>query len=78
MAFTEEQSKEFEEIAKKKFSEVYNSGMRVGILTVSKVVLDKLNDSSKPLMKRINEVKKFCETPLNNDKKSEKSEAQEE
>lgn len=70
MAFTEEQSKEIEETIRKKFSEFYNQGIKVGVLTVSKVVLDKLNDSSKPLMKRIDEVKKFCEAPLNKDKES--------
>ena len=78
MPFTEEQSKEIEETIRKKFSEFYNQGIKVGVLTVSKVVLDKLNDNSKPLMKRVGEVKKFCKTPLNNDKKSEKSEVQEE
>ena len=35
-------------------------GIRIGILTASKVVMGHLNDTSKPLLKRIEAVKKFC------------------
>ena len=46
---------------KQKLQEQYMKGLRVGILTVSEIILNKLNDSSNPLMKRIEDVKSFCE-----------------
>lgn len=73
MAMTDEQEKQLEELFKTKLKEQYNRGLHVGILSVSKVVLDKLSDSSKPLMKRIEDVKKFCSTPWNKQKKIEVS-----
>lgn len=73
MAMTDEQEKQLEELFKTKLKEQYNRGLQVGILSVSKVVLDKLNDSSKPLMKRIEDVKKFCSTPWNRQKKIEQA-----
>lgn len=73
MAMTDEQEKQLEELFKTKLKEQYDRGLHVGILSVSKVVLDKLNDSSKPLMKRIEDVKKFCETPWNKQKKIEQA-----
>ena len=63
MAMTDEQEKQLEEFFKTKLREQYNKGLRVGVLTVSKIVIDKLNDSSKTFMKRIKEIKRFCETP---------------
>ena len=60
MAMTEEQNTKLEELFKEKLQEQYNRGIRVGILTVSKIVSDKLNDSSIPFAKRIDEVKRFC------------------
>lgn len=73
MAMTDAQEKQLEELFKTKLKEQYNRGLQVGILSVSKVVLDKLNDSSKPLMKRIEDVKKFCSTPWNRQKKIEQA-----
>ena len=73
MALTDEQEKQLEELFKVKLKEQYQRGLHVGILSVSKVVLDKLNDSSKPLMKRIEDVKKFCSTPWNKQKKIEQA-----
>lgn len=73
MAMTDEQEKQLEELFKTKLKEQYNKGLQVGILSVSKVVLDKLNDSSKPFMKRIEDVKKFCEAPWNRQKKIEQA-----
>lgn len=73
MAMTDEQEKQLEELFKTKLKEQYNRGLHVGILFVSKVVLDKLNDSSKPLMKRIEDVKKFCSIPWNKQKKIEQA-----
>lgn len=68
MALTDEQEKQLEELFKVKLKEQYQRGLHVGILSVSKVVLDKLNDGSKPLMKRIEDIKKFCQTPWNKQK----------
>lgn len=73
MALTDTQEKQLEELFKTKLKEQYNRGLHVGILSVSKVVLDKLNDSSKPFMKRIEDVKKFCSTPWNKQKQIEKA-----
>ena len=72
MALTNEQEKQLEELFKVKLKEQYNHGLHVGILSVSKVVLDKLNDNSKPLMKRIEDVKRFCKTPLSKQKQVER------
>lgn len=55
---------EFEELIKAKLQEQFNRGIRVGVMTVSQVVLDKLSDSSKPFMKRVDDVKKFCKVPF--------------
>lgn len=66
---TDEQSKVLEEAFKSELQKQYIRGMRVGILTVSKIVYDMLNDSSKPLMKRIDDVKKYCKVPLDNQNK---------
>ena len=44
--------------------EQYERGLKVGVKTVSTVVLEKLNDSSIPFMKRIENVKKFCNSPF--------------
>lgn len=63
MAITNEQEKQLEELFKVKLKEQYNKGLQVGVLSVSKVVLDKLNDKSKPFMRRIEDVKHFCEMP---------------
>ena len=60
MALTDTQEKQLEELFKVQLREQYNKGLKVGVLSASKVILDKLNDSSKPLMERIEWVKRFC------------------
>lgn len=60
MALTDEQNTQLEELFKTKLQEQYNRGIKVGILTVSKIVSDKLNDKSVPFAKRIEDVKRFC------------------
>lgn len=62
MALTPEQEKQLEEMFKQKLQEQYIRGLKVGSKSVSKVILDKLNDSSKSLMERIEDVKRFCKT----------------
>ena len=71
MSLTNEQEKQLENVFKDKLNEQYNRGIHVGVLVVSKVVLDKLNDNSKPLMTRIKEIRKFCELPLNKQNQAE-------
>lgn len=44
-------------------------GIRIGILTASKVVMEHLNDTSKPLLKRIEAVKKFCRVAMKDEDK---------
>ena len=64
MAITDEQNEKSEELFKEKLQErlqeQYQRGIRVGIMTASKIVYDKLSDGSAPLMKRIEDVRKFC------------------
>ena len=62
---------QFKDKLKSTIDEKYNEGVFVGALSVSKIILEKLNDNSKPLAKRINEIKRFCEIPLNKQKKIE-------
>ena len=57
---TEEQNAQLEELFKEKLREQYNKGIQVGILSISKIITDKLKDSSIPLPKRLEEIKRFC------------------
>lgn len=43
-------------------------GIRIGMLSCSKVVMEKLNDKSKSLMDRITDVRNFCNVAIKNDK----------
>ena len=60
MAMTNEQETKLEKLFRTELQKQYLRGIRVGIQTCSKVCLEKLNDSSKPLMKRIENTKKYC------------------
>ena len=51
---------QLEEVIRARLQEQYDRGVRVGIMSLSKLVNDKLSDSSLPLMKRIAEVRKLC------------------
>lgn len=51
---------EFEDLMIRQLKRRYNDGLRVGSYAVSRTVLDMLNDSSKPLMERIENVKRYC------------------
>ena len=46
-------------------------GLKKGIYICSKVVLDKLADTSKPLIQRISEVKAYCRVANNNPEMAE-------
>lgn len=67
MAITNEQESKLEELFRTELQKQFLRGIRVGIQTCSKVCLEKLNDSSKPLMKRIDEVKRYCSVALQSD-----------
>lgn len=43
-------------------------GIRIGLLAASKAVMERLNDTSKPLLKRIELVKKFCNVAMKDEK----------
>ena len=44
-------------------------GIRIGMLSASKVVMGHLNDTSKSLLKRIEAVKKFCGVAIKDEDK---------
>lgn len=64
MPLDKEKQEELEQLFTKKLQEQYHRGLEVGVKTACKAILDMLNDSSKPLMKRIEAVKTFCKTPF--------------
>lgn len=70
-------TEKFEELIRAKLQEQYNRGIRVGIMTVSRIVLDKLNDGSKPFMTRVQDVKKFFAVPFKNLEVASKEEQKE-
>ena len=57
-----EQSKAMELLIRTRLNEQFLRGVRVGIQTCSKVVLEKLNDREKTFIQRVDEVKKYCST----------------
>ena len=60
MALTSEQEQKLEKIFLSNLEKQRTQGIRIGMLSVSKIISDKLNDTSKPLIERISDVKKFC------------------
>lgn len=60
MAITNDEETKLEKLFRTELEKQFLRGIRVGIQTCSKVCLEKLNDSSKPLMKRIEDTKKYC------------------
>ena len=44
-------------------------GIRIGMLSASRVVMGYLNDTSKPLLKRIEAIKKFCGVAMKDEDK---------
>lgn len=51
---------EFTALVQQKLHEEYNRGLRVGIQSVSKIVMDMLNDKKVPFMTRVEKVRRFC------------------
>lgn len=64
MALDKEKQEELEQLFATKLREQYRRGLEVGVKTACKAVLDMLNDTSKPLMKRVDAAKAFCKTPF--------------
>lgn len=52
--------KEYENIVREALQKQRAQGIRIGILAASKAIMEYVNDTSKPLMKRIELIKKFC------------------
>lgn len=63
-----------EELIKIALQEQFMQGLKGGMYVVSQTVLEKLNDTSKPLMDRISDIKKYCKVsilPKKDDKQEE-------
>lgn len=57
---TEEKKTDLESVILQRFQQQYQIGLRTGILSAGRIVLDKLDRKDKPLMERIRDVQKFC------------------
>lgn len=55
-----EQERQMRTLINTALTEQKQQGLKIGALAVSKIIMDKLNDTSKPLVERINDVKKYC------------------
>ena len=63
------QDEKIEKMIQDMLQKQYVKGMRVSAYTVSKIVHDKLNDKTKPLMDRIHDVNKYVDVAVNNKEK---------
>ena len=61
--------KELENIIRASLEKQRVQGIRIGMLAASKAVMEHLNDTSKPLLKRIEAIKKFCSVALKDEDK---------
>lgn len=68
MSVTKEQENKFEEVMRDAMKKQFYRGLAVGAQSVCKVILDLMNDTSLPLMKRIDVVKNYCNKSLKNGK----------
>lgn len=64
-----EKEKELENIIRASLEKQRVQGIRIGMLAASKAVMEHLNDTSKPLLKRIEAIKKFCSVALKDEDK---------
>lgn len=78
MALDKEEQSKLEAKFRDALKAQYQRGFQDGIKTISKVVLNRLNNSSIPLMKRIEAVKKLCATPFRNKEQVKPVEQEEE
>ena len=62
---TEKSSEEkLEELLKTELQKQFMQGLKGGMYVVSQTVLEKLNDTSKPLMDRISDIKRYCKVSI--------------
>ena len=59
---------EYEDIVRAALQKQRTQGIRIGMLACSKIVMEKLNDTSKSLVQRIDEIKKFCGVAMKDEK----------
>lgn len=65
---TEKQENKMLKTIKENLEKQRNGGIQIGIIAASKVIYDKLNDTSKSLLDRVEDVKRFCKISLNKEK----------
>lgn len=63
-----------EELFKIELQKQFLQGLKGGMFVVSQTVLEKLNDTSKPLMDRISDIKKYCKVSISQIKDDKKEE----
>ena len=63
---------EVENVFKLHLQQQFNQGIKVGLKTMSRVILDELDNKSKPLSERISNVKRMCRVSLKKENNSEK------
>lgn len=66
MDFSPEADKKLDDMLKDMLTKQYLKGMEAGAYAASKAVYDKLNDKSKPLTERIDNVNKYCNVAVKN------------
>lgn len=65
---TDEQDKKMTDMVKSALDKQRNIGIQIGIVATSKVIYEKLTDTSKPLIDRIEAAKKYCRIGLDKEK----------
>lgn len=64
MALDEKQFTELEETFQKHLKDAWSKGMASGVFAVSEVILSYANDKTLTPAKRLQKIRRFCETPL--------------
>lgn len=57
------------ELARSILQQQYNKGLKAGLYIASSVVNEKLNNKSKSLAERVNDVKKYCRVAIDQKEK---------
>ena len=57
------------ELAQSILQQQYNKGLKAGLYIASSVVNEKLDNKSKSLAERVNDVKKYCRVAINQKEK---------
>lgn len=60
--------KRVEEILVPLLNRTKAEGIRIGVLAASKAIMNYVNDTSKPLLKRIELIKKYCNVAMKDEK----------